>query len=81
MGEGSYRLSDYLDICCYATSRVLQYTVFLSNAFVGELNRKKFLVGLCMCLSEYANITLQELDNVLLKKNEQFFTTKVMLTR
>lgn len=39
-GRGAYRLSDYLDICCYATCRVLPYTVFFSNTFVEELDRK-----------------------------------------
>lgn len=75
----------FLIILTYAAMQHAEYyrTQYFFLILLLKSLTEKFVVGLCMCVSEYANITVQEFDNILLKKNQQcrFFTTKVMLTR
>lgn len=66
----------FLIILTYAAMQHEEYcsTQYFFLTLLLRSLTEKFLVGLCMCVSEYANITLQEFDNTVRKKNSVGFS-------
>ena len=67
MGEGAYRLSNSLDICCYATCGALQYTavVLMLFSLLGITTEGFFSIP--VYVSEHVHTTWQEFKRTQLK--------------